>query len=137
VTLRQKYRKILSAMAPAGALGASLLLGSVTPGTAKEEAGGSQRRAFDAVPVADRLAAIRQAASDLERGDHPAGKAEQRLAWWGNWRNGGWWGPGWRNGGWWGPGWRNGGWWGPGWRNGGWRGPGWRNGGWPNFWRNW
>jgi rSAM-associated Gly-rich repeat protein len=122
VTLRQRYREILSAIAPAGALGASLLLGSVAPATTAEDPAGWQPRAFDEVPVADRLAAIRQAASDLEGSDRETGKNGMQLAWWGNWRNGGWWGPGWRNGGWWGPGWRNG---------------GWRNGGWPNFWRNW
>jgi rSAM-associated Gly-rich repeat protein len=126
VTLRQKYRKILSAIAPAGALGASLLLGSVAPGTATEDPLGWQPRAAGAVPVADRLAAVRQAASDLAGSNRGTGRSEQQLAWWGNWRNGG--------GGWWGPGWRNGGW---GWRNGGWRNGGWRNGGWPNFWRNW
>jgi rSAM-associated Gly-rich repeat protein len=128
VTLRQRYLKILSAIVPVGAVGASLLLGSVAPGAAKEDPVRSQPRADGGPPVADRLAAIRQAVSDLA-GSGGATKDGQRLAWWGNWGNGGGRAGAWRNGGWGGPGWRNVR---PGWRNGGWR-----NGPWSNFWRNW
>ena len=130
MTLRQRYRTILAAIVPAGAVGASLLLGALAPGTAKEDPLSLQPRAAVGPAVADRLVAVRQAVSDIAGGG--AARDGQHLAWWGNWRNGGSWGPGWRNGGWWGPGWRNGGW-----GNGGWRNGGWRNGGWPNFWRNW
>jgi rSAM-associated Gly-rich repeat protein len=128
VTLRQRYQKVLSAIVPVGAVGASLLLGSVAPGTAKEDPARSQPRADVGSRVADRLAAIRQAVSELAGSAGETTKDGQRLAWWGNWRNGGG-GGAWRNGGWGGGGWRNGG---AAWRNGGWR-----NGGWPNFWRNW
>jgi rSAM-associated Gly-rich repeat protein len=131
VTLRQRYLKILSAIAPVGAVGASLLLGSVASGAAKEDPARLQPRADGRPPVADRLAAIRQAVNDIT-GDGGT-QGGERLAWWGNWRNGG--GAGaWRNSGGGAGVWRNGGWGPPGgWRNG----PGWRNGGWPNFWRNW
>jgi rSAM-associated Gly-rich repeat protein len=131
VSLRQKYLKILSSIVPVGAVGASLLLGSVASATAKPDPARLQPRAYDEARVSDRLAAIRQAVSEVAGSGGDSTKNGQQLAWWGNWRNGGWGGGGWRNGGW---GWRNGGW---GWRNGGWGAGGWRNGGWPNFWRNW
>ena len=116
--LRQKYRKILSEIMPAGAVGISLLLESTALGDANQPPSGSQRAASELSSVSERLAAIRAAVSDVagpvtERND------EQQLAW-GNW---------WRNWGWRGPGWRNGGW--GNWRNG------WHNGGWHNWWRNW
>ena len=125
MSLRQKYVKIFSGLFPAGAMGVSLLLGSAAPSGANQPPLSSQPAASESYGVSERLAAIRDAVSDLS----PAAIAAdgEQLAW-GNW---------WRNGGWRGPGWRNGGWWGPGWRNAGWRGPGWRNGGWPNWWRNW
>ena len=123
MSLRQKYVKIFSEVFPAGAMGVSLLLGSAAPADANQPPTGGSPAAF--ADVADRLAAIRDAVSDLSPTIGADG--EQRLAW-GNW---------WRNWGWRGPGWRNWGWGGPGWRNGGWGGPGWRNGGWPNWWRNW
>ncbi|MBV9374621.1 MAG: rSAM-associated Gly-rich repeat protein [Alphaproteobacteria bacterium] len=131
MSLRQKYVKIFSELFPAGAIGVSLLLGSAASADANQPPAGAPSAASETADVSERLAAIRDAVSDLS----PAvgGAGEQRLAW-GNWW--GWRGPGWRNWGW-GPGWRNGAWWGPGWRNGGWWAPGWRNGGWPNWWRNW
>lgn len=119
MSLRQRYLNILTGIIPAGLVGASLLLGSATPVAANlETAGGSAA----AARVSERLAAIREAVSDVAG---PAAKAGPQLAWWGNggWRNGG---VRWRNGG----SWRNGGW-GNGWRNGGW------HNGWNNFWRNW
>jgi len=121
MSLRQKYLKILSEIFPAGAMGVSLLLGSVAPAGANQSRAAADPQASEISDISGRLAAIRDAVSDLSPVAEPA-PGEQQLAW-GNW---------WRNGGWRGPGWRNGGW-----RNGGWRGPGWRNGGWPNWWRNW
>jgi rSAM-associated Gly-rich repeat protein len=129
MALRERYLKILSVIVPLGAGGALLLLGSVAPGTAREDPARFQPRADGEPPVADRLAAIRRAVSEIAGGGGETSKDGQHLAWWGNWRNGGGGAGAWRNGGWGGGGWRNGR---PGWRNGGWR-----NGGWPNFWRNW
>jgi hypothetical protein len=107
---------------PAGAVGASLLLGSAVPGSAKEEPAGLQPRIFEPTEVAERLAAIRGAVSDVAK-DQAAERADpkMRLAWGNWWRNWGWglrpwwgWGGGWPN-------WNN-------WHN-------WNN--WPNWWRNW
>jgi rSAM-associated Gly-rich repeat protein len=116
---RQKYLKILSGLLPVSAAGVSLLLGSSAPAEAAQHP--VQPRAADQGRIADRLAAIRDAVSDVAGPGASTGGKE--LAWWA-WRNGG--GGAWRNGG-----WRNGGW-----RNAGWRNGGWGNG-WPNFWRNW
>lgn len=118
MSLRQKYLKIFSEIVPAGAAGISLLLGASAPGDANQHPAGSQPATADLASVSERLAAIRDAVSDMPGVVEP-GEGEQQLAW-GNW---------WRNGGWRGPGWRNGGW--SNWRNG------WRNGGWQNWWRNW
>ena len=110
MSLRQKYLKILSAIVPAGAVGVSVLLGSAAPGAAREHPADLQAPASDT--VSQRLAAIREAVSELDqRAGAPASK-DRQLAW-GNW---------WRN---WGyrP-WRK-------WHN--W--PNWRN--WGNWWHNW
>jgi rSAM-associated Gly-rich repeat protein len=118
--LQRKYRKVLAAVVPLGAIGASLLLGSLAPALARPHPDRLQPVSSGEMRVADRLAAIRHAVSDIAgRGTAEGGG---QLAWWGNWRNGGGSAGAWRNGG---------------WRNGGWRNGGWRNGGWPNFWRNW
>ena len=114
MSLRQRYRKILSAIMPAGAAGISLLLGSTAPGDANPHPIRSQPAASDLSSVSERLAAIRDAVSDVARPVAEPREGEQQLAW-GNW---------WRNGG-----WRNGGW--GNWRNG------WGNGGWHNWWHNW
>jgi hypothetical protein len=115
MSLRQKYRKILSAIMPAGAAGISLLLGSTAPGDANQHPLGPQPVASDPFGVSERLAAIRDAVSDVSPPTTAEpGEGEQQLAWGNWWRNGGW-----RNGG-----WRN-------WRNG------WGNGGWHNWWHNW
>jgi rSAM-associated Gly-rich repeat protein len=129
MTLRQKYLKILSAVVPLGAVGASVLLGAAAPATAKDHPSRLQPSTYGEVRVSERLAAIRRAVSEVTGGGAATVKNEQQQAWWGNWRNGGGGAGAWRNGG-----WRNGGWLNGGWRNGG---GGWRNGGWPNFWRNW
>jgi hypothetical protein len=125
MTLRSQYRKILSGILPAGAVGASLLLGSSVSGSARQEPAGLQPRSFEPTAVAERLAAIRGAVSDIAEGE-TAGRADpnMRLAWGNWWRNWGWgWGGPYRP--WWG--------WGGGWPWNNWRN--WNN--WPNFWRNW
>ena len=120
MSLRQRYIKVLSQIVPAGAFGVSLLLGAAAPGDAAQYPANSQLSAADRPPVAERLAAIRQAVSDIAGDTVRSRPGEQQLAW-GNW---------WRNGG-----WRNGGW--GNWRNGGWHNGGWHNGGWHNWWHNW
>ena len=117
MSLRQRYLKILSLMLPAGAVGVSLALGAAAPAAADQGPSNAESPTGQA-RVSERLAAIRDAVSDVGRPS--ALKAGEQLAWWA-WRNGG---GGWRNGG-------------GGWRNGGWRNGGWRNGGWGNAWRNW
>jgi rSAM-associated Gly-rich repeat protein len=116
MSLRQKYRNVLSELMPAGAVGLSLLLGSTMPGNANRHSADQQSAASDLANVSERLAAVRQAVSDVAGGVSELRDVEQQLAW-GNWRNGGW-----RNGG-----WRNG------WHNGGWHNGGWHNGGWHNW----
>jgi len=123
VSAGQNYRKILSVLLPAGALGMSILLGSTAAQAARET--GIELQAGSTPPrVAERLAAIRDAVSDVTVFDSkaaPAPEGTERLAWrnwanfgigvpfWNNWRNG------WRN---WGNNWNNG-WnnWGNGWNN--------------------
>ena len=119
MSLRQRYLKILAGIVPIGAAGVSLLLGSAAPVAADQGPAAAQIRAADAVPVSERLAAIRDAVSEVAPTAAEAMETRQQLAWWA-WRNGG---GGWRNGG-------------GGWRNGGWRNGGWHNG-WHNYWRNW
>ena len=121
MALRRKYRKVFAELMPAGLVGISLLLGSSAPGRASQQ---PQPAASDPSSVSARLAAIRQAVSDVEGAASEHGDDEFQLAW-GNWRNGGWRNGGWRN-------WRNG------WHNGGWHNGGWHNGGWHNGgWHNW
>jgi|SRR5271170_2753237 len=118
MSLRQKYLRTLAEVASVGVIGVSLLLGSSALVAADQDPAGAQPRAANQVRVSERLAAIREAVSDVA--GQSAGQGGQQLVW-AAWRNGG--GRGfWRNGG---------------WRNGGWRNGGWRNGGWNNFWRNW
>lgn len=114
MSLRQRYLKVLSQIRPAGAVGVSLLLGAAAPGDAAQHPADAQLAAADRSTVAERLAAIRQAVSDVAGDAVRSRPGDQQLAW-GNW---------WRNGG-----WRNGGW--GNWRNG------WQNGGWHNWWHNW
>jgi rSAM-associated Gly-rich repeat protein len=121
VSAVHRYRKILSVLLPAGALGMSILLGSTGANAARETA--VDPRA-DSPRVSERLAAIRDAVSDvtvLETKAAPALQGTERLAWhnwanfgigipfWNDWRNG-WknWGNNWNNG------WNN---WGNGWNN--------------------
>ena len=107
-----KYLKILSSLLPAGAAGVSLLLGSAAPSSAHEE---SSTSTAQAAPVSERLAAIRDAVSEVTgagEGAAPAQSSERQpmVAWWNGW----WAWPNWNN-----------------WRN--W--PNWNN--WGNYWRNW
>ena len=133
----ENYRKILSALLPAGALGMSLILGAGGAEAAREMPGGPTASLASPSPVGARLAAIRDAVSDVTGKAAPADGIE-RLAWgniginiplptwpiWNNWSNG-WnnWGNNWHNG------WHN---WGNNWHNG-WHNGGWHNGGWRNY----
>jgi len=119
MSLREKYLKILSGIAPVGAAGVVLLLGSALPSAAARHPAGAEPSAANPAGVSERLAAIREAVSDVAKGANEAvdpGSGDLRLAW-GNW---------WRN---WG--WRNRGWGWPNWNN-------WRNWNpWNNWWHNW
>jgi hypothetical protein len=113
LSLRLKYQTILSQLAPAGAVGASLALGAAAPAVASEPPTGDQPAAVEKEKISERLAAVRDAVTALDQTKTDAAKLEGRLAW-GNW--------GWGGGGGWGwPNWNN-------WRN-------WRN--WGNWFRNW
>ena len=135
----EKYRRILSVLLPAGVIGASFLLSTTALAALPPQSANAQDLKSGPAPVAERLAAIRDAVSSVA-GSPTLTSEPERLAWWGNG-----WGNGWRNGG-----WRNGGWgnlipfiapWGNGWNNwsnwgnGGWHnwGNGWGNGGWHNW----
>ena len=129
----ERYRKILSVLLPAGVLGTSILLGSASAQAAREVPAGPPAN-LASPPVAERLAAIRDAVSDVATTADRAGPpgSAQQLAW-GNWGNAGvgigiggfgigigvpsWsdWHNGWKN---WGNNWKNG-WnnWGNGWNN--------------------
>ncbi len=111
MSLRQKYGRILSSFIPGGAVGISLLLGASAPSLGSQHPAAAQPATVDSTRVSDRLAAIRDAVSDIAGPRLDPERAQTQLAWW-NWRNGGW-------------------------RNGGWRNGGWRNGGWNNWWHNW
>jgi outer membrane murein-binding lipoprotein Lpp len=113
---RQKYLKILSNLAPAGAVGVSLLvLGAAVPAAAGESPAGAQGLTTQQERVSERLAAIREAVSVAAEADAAVAKPEERLAYWGwGYRGYGWGFPNWGNGF---PNFRN---WGNGWGNG-WR----------------
>jgi hypothetical protein len=120
MSLRQKYRRILSGIVPAGAAGISFLLGTTAPSAAAHHPAGLQPSAEGPAGISERLAAIREAVSDLAEAEgkatHP-GDGDLHLAW-GNWWNNWGWRP-WGGWGW--PNWNN-------WHN-------WNN--WNNWWRNW
>ena len=131
VSAGQRYRRILSVLLPVGALGMSILLGSTGAQADREIPSDSPSRVAPPVRVAERLAAIRDAVSDVAGVDgKPAAVPEgaERLAWhnwanfgiglplwsdwhnkWKDWNNN--WNNGWNN---WGNNWKN---WGNGWHN--------------------
>jgi hypothetical protein len=109
MSLRDRYLRILSGIGPTGAAGIALLLGSTMSGAATRHSASAEPSAAERAGISERLAAIREAVSDVTLGESETGKpkdGELHLAW-GNW-----------------------------WRNWGWRPRGW---GWPNWnnWRNW
>ena len=117
--LQDKYLRILSEIVPAGAAGIALLLGSAMPSAAARHPISADPPAAGRAGVAERLGAIREAVSDVAKGDSGAahsGDSDLRLAWGNWWRN---WGARPRGWGW--PNWNN-------WRN-------WHP--WHNWWRNW
>ncbi|MBV8131130.1 MAG: hypothetical protein JO282_01270 [Alphaproteobacteria bacterium] len=119
MSLRDKYLGILSGIAPVGAAGIALLLGSTMPSAATRYSTSAEPLAAGLASVGDRLAAIREAVSDVAKRDRTSARSEEdefQLAWGNWWRNWGWRPRGW---GW--PNWNN-------WRN-------WHP--WNNWWRNW
>jgi len=120
MSLRLKYCRILSGIIPTGATGISLLIGTMAASAAADHPAGLQPSAAGPAGISERLAAIREAVSDLAEAEgnemRPSDSA-LRLAW-GNWWNNWGWRP-WGGWGW--PNWNN-------WRN-------WNN--WNNWWRNW
>jgi len=129
--LRQKYVKILSGILPAGAVGVALLLGSTGSSTANQHPTTPVPSTSDRDGIAERLAAIREAVSEVaDTGDTESkpGDRNMRLAWGNWWNNGGWgWARPWGaqpRGDWGWPNWNN-------WNN--WHN--WNN--WNNWWRNW
>ena len=90
MSLRDKYHKILSGIAPAGAAGLALLLGSAMPSSAARHPIGGAPLATDETSVAERLAAIREAVSEVAKEENEAvkpGDGDLRLAWGNWWRN--------------------------------------------------
>ena len=85
--VQASYLKILSKIIPAGAVGASLLLGSATPSQASLT--DAQPSASDTLRVSERLGAIRDAVSDIMIGANiDPGGGERQLTWnnvWSNW----------------------------------------------------
>lgn len=124
MSLRDKYLRILSALAPSGAVGVSVLLASTVPSMANQHPTSAEPSATPAPRVSERLDAIRGAMSEVTSG--PGIEAtvdvggERKLAWFnGGWGNGGigiFLGPPWGNWHDWNN-WHN---WGNGWHNGGW-----------------
>jgi len=122
VAAGQRYRRILSVLLPAGALGMSILLGSTGAKAEREILTGSPSTTGLSPRVAERLEAIRSAVSDVfgEQGQAPGSEGTERLAWH-NWANFGW--PVWSD---WKNKWKD---WNNNWHNG------WNN--WGNNWKNW
>ncbi|MBV9862903.1 MAG: hypothetical protein JO267_12255 [Alphaproteobacteria bacterium] len=117
MSLRQRYLKVLSHLAPAGAVGVALLLGSTAPGAASEPPAGAQPSTAQNERVSERLAAIREAVSQVGGTQTAADAQQERRLAWGNWYHP--WGWGYGGYGW--PNWNN-------WHN-------WPN--WGNWFRNW
>ena len=88
MSAQARYLKILSKIIPAGAVGASLLLGSATPSEANPAA--AQPSASATLSVSERLGAIREAVSDIMIGANiDPGGDETQLSWnnvgWSKW----------------------------------------------------
>jgi hypothetical protein len=88
MSVQARYLKALSKIIPAGAVSASLLLGSATP--SKASLTDAQPSASTTLRVSERLGAIRDAVSDIAPitiGD--PGRGATRLSWhnhpWYNW----------------------------------------------------
>lgn len=130
MSANKRISKVLAMLLPTGVLGISSALAAtqVRPEPAPLAGG------FAPTHVADRLAGIRKAVSEMDAINEAKSGPTVTLAEWLNvgggvgWRNGGWGNGGWHNGGWGNGGWHN-------WGNGGWHN--WGNGGWHNFWHNW
>src|SRR5713226_7933522 len=86
LSLRQKYREIVSKLMTPGAIGMAVLLGSTAPVAANPEPAGQSPSAAQGEGVSARLAAIREAVSEVA-GTTADAAGEQRLAW-GNWGGG-------------------------------------------------
>ena len=127
MSANKRISKVLALLIPTGVLGISSALAAtqVRPETTPLATG------LKPTHVAERLADIRKAVSNVNNPDQANSGARLMLADWLNvgrgvgWRNGGWGNGGWHN-------WGNGGW--HNWGNGGWHN--WGNG-WHNFWHNW
>ena len=120
MSLRQKYLEFLSGIVPAGAASLARLLGSTVPSGGAEHPASLQPSAAEKSGVAERLAAIREAVSEVTAAEGGAARPDDgdlQLAW-GNWWHNWGWNP-WGGFGW--PNWNN-------WRN-------WNN--WNNWWHNW
>jgi len=91
VSLRQRYVDLLARFVPVGAVGVTLLLGSATPGAAREQPA-DQQPSVSGQRVSERLAAIREAVSTLGAADGVSRDQAEgtQYAQWGNWRNGPW-----------------------------------------------
>ena len=90
MSVQARYLKVLSKIIPAGAVSASLLLGSATPSEASLT--DAQPSASTTLRVSERLGAIREAVSDIApsitgAGIDPDGGAT-RLSWHNGWHNG-------------------------------------------------
>jgi len=126
LSLHRKYLRILSALAPSGAIGMSILLASSAPSVAREHPTSAEPPTTPVPRVSERLDAIRGAVSEITGPGIEASVlvgGERRVAWfnggwgnggigvfigpqvapwgnwhdWNNWHN---WGNGWHNGGW-------------------------------------
>lgn len=117
--LWQRYLGKILKIVPLGAVGATVLLGSLLPSEASDRPPNASQG--PGVPVSERLAAIRQAVfvANEAQNDSKAADFDFQRVWWGNrWNNGGFRNrPMWQQ-----PRWNN-------WRNN------WNN--WNNWWRNW
>jgi hypothetical protein len=78
---KHRYVKTLTSLLPAGALGISMALGAAPPAAASEEPGGAQPPRIDKDKVSERLAAIRDAVTELTGSATEAAKTGGRLAW--------------------------------------------------------